>query len=240
MEKLIYLLWKDEAESRGDFSRRLLSELPHSLPPAYAHGLQLNVVDEAIRPAEHMLIENEKPRFYAMVSLWLDTALARQPAEAAMARHARRIAGYLVTESCPLRDHDRVVEAGQRSYGFSQVVLLRRPPRLTYREWLDIWQGSHTSVAIESQSTYCYRQNVIARALTADAPDIQAIVEECFPPAAMTSWQSFYGAEGDDALFMRNSRNMVQSCRRFIDFDKIEACATSEYHFQTIMPGAAR
>jgi len=51
-----------------------------------------------------------------------------------------------------------------------QVVLLRKPPRLSHEQWLEIWLGSHTQVAIDTQSTFGYRQNVIVRPLTFAAP----------------------------------------------------------------------
>ncbi len=69
--------------------------------------------------------------------------------------------------------------------------------------------------------------------LTYAAPHYDAIIEEAFPEAAMTSWQAIYDAEGDEARFNRHQQAMIDSCTRFIDFDKIDACSTSEYVFKT-------
>ena len=71
MEKLIYLLWKDEHQTRAEFSGKLLHEVAPQLTNSSALGVQVNVVDDAIVAAEHMLIENSKPRYFAMISLWL-------------------------------------------------------------------------------------------------------------------------------------------------------------------------
>ena len=84
-----------------------------------------------------------------------------------------------------------------------------------------------------TQSTFLYRQNVIARPLTPAAPPCDAIVEEAFPEAAMSSRPAFYNAPGDAALWRKHQQTMIDSCTRFIDFDKIDACATSEYVFKT-------
>lgn len=237
MEKLIYLLWKPGDEPRGQFARRLTGETAGQLLALEPAGLQLNVVDESVRPAEHMLIENSRPRYYAMVSLWLHTALERQPYEQILQASATRIAGYLVTESCPLPNTTAIAGAGERTGGFSHVVLLRRPPRLSFSDWIAIWHGSHTQVAIDTQSTFFYRQNVVARALTYAAPPYDAIIEEGFPTAAMTSWEAFYDAEGDAGRFRRHQQAMLDSCVRFIDFDKIDACSTSEYVYRRLYSG---
>jgi hypothetical protein len=67
------------------------------------------------------------------------------------------------------------------------------------------------------------------RALTHGAPRFDAIVEECFPATAMTSQHAFYDALGDDAKLDANRRRMMESSRRFIDFDRIDVIPMSEY-----------
>ncbi len=74
-------------------------------------------------------------------------------------------------------------------------MFLQRPRRLSEQQWLEVWQGSHTRVAIDTQSTFGYRQNVITRPMTYAAPPFDAIVEENFPQEAMTSQHAFYGVE---------------------------------------------
>ena len=123
-----------------------------------------------------------------------------------------------------------VPAAGGRVPGMCQVVFLQRPSRLGEQEWLAIWKDSHTSIAIDTQSTFGYRQNVIERALSEDAPALNAMIEENFPVGAMSSDHAFYGVpEGDDAALQANLEAMLQSCARFIDFDRIEVIPMSEY-----------
>lgn len=232
----MYLLWKTETENRQRFSDNILQKLAPQLAATGAPGVQINVVDEAIRPAEHMLINSALPRYYAMVSLWLETANIRRPLESLLATHAMRIAGYLVTECCPLANTQHRVGKGQRTPGFSQLALLQRPSRLSPQQWLSTWLDSHTEVALHTQSTFLYRQNVVRRPITESAPACDGIVEEGFPAAAMTSQQVFYAANNSPARCAEHQKSMFESCARFIDFDKIDVCPTSEYVYQCL-PG---
>ena len=71
--------------------------------------------------------------------------------------------------------------------------------------------------------------NVVVRALSHAAPVLDAVVEECFPAAAMTSPHAFFDAVGDDAKLQRHVQAMMDSCHRFIDFDAIDVVPTSQY-----------
>ena len=86
-----------------------------------------------------------------------------------------------------------------------------------------------TPVAIETQSTFEYRQNVVVRALTPGARPYDAIVEECFPPQAMDNPQAFFDAVGDEQKFQRNLDRMMASVGRFLDLGTIDVLATSQY-----------
>lgn len=62
-------------------------------------------------------------------------------------------------------------------------------------------------------------QNVVVRTLSLGAPAIDAVVEKCFPAAAMTDPHAFFDAVGDDSKLKRNIDSMMESCNRFIDFE---------------------
>ena len=72
-------------------------------------------------------------------------------------------------------------------------------------------------------------QNVVARALTFDAPPFDAIVEEGFPQQAFGSQHGFYGALGDKEKMRRHRAAMAESTQRFIDADSIDVVQTSQY-----------
>jgi hypothetical protein len=141
------------------------------------------------------------------------------------------IHGYLVTESEPLINTQHPGKKNQRAYGMNQVVLLRKPDSIHYEKWIDIWHNSHTQIAMETQSTFAYRQNVVARPVTRQAIALDAIVEENFPPEAMTSAHAFYNAVGDDKLLKKNQTAMFESVQRFIDLEKLDCLPMSEYNY---------
>ncbi len=229
MEKLVYLLWRPEAESADAFRDRLLASVARQLVEAGALRLQLNAADSAVAAAAGARMLATRPQPEALVSLWLDTHTARKAVEGALAEAAPRCAGYLVAESEPLVNTTQRASLGQRTPGYAQIALIQRPPRVAPAQWIEIRQGNHTRVAIETQSTFRYVQNAVVRALSYGAPSYDAIVEEGFPAAAMTSLEAFYDAVGDPAKLRANQGRMIESCQRFIDFDKIDVIPTSEY-----------
>ncbi len=230
MEKILYPVWKDGGVDGDAFRDQLLDHLAPQLLELGVRGLRLSVVDSDVAPAAGLRQEHSRPVMDAMISVWLDSSVYRGAIEAAIESHVARMVGYLVTESTPLVTD---TAEGQRTPGMAQVVFLQRPRRLSEQQWLEIWHGSHTQVAIDTQSTFGYRQNVINRPMTYAAPPFDAIIEENFPLEAMTSQHAFYGAE-TDAELQANLQAMIDSCVRFIDFDKIDVVPTSEYLIKSL------
>jgi hypothetical protein len=242
MEKLIYLLWKPQAQNIEAFRDQMVSQLAGQLTQAGAMQLRLAIADPDVEAAQKKRLLSAKlnPAPDALVSFWLNSAGLRQPAEKILADACTAISGYLVTESEPLPNTRHSTSMGQRTAGMNQVVLLRRPARLNAQEWLRLWLEQHTPIAIATQSTFGYRQNVVARVLT-DNPltqelAIDAIVEENFPPAALSSLHAFYNAlddqgKNDDTLLRKNQTAMFASVQRFIDLDKLDCLPMSEYNF---------
>ncbi|PPE75707.1 hypothetical protein C3942_02100 [Solimonas fluminis] len=232
MEKLIYTLWKPEGQAMADFAAALRGPLAAQLLQAGVRHAQLNIDDADAAPAAGVRQVATAPLPDALLQLWMDSAIAlrRRPIDALVAAAAARHDAYLVTESQPLRNERHAPAPGQRTYGFAQIALLKKPQRLGYEQWLEIWHDSHTPVAIETQSTFEYRQNVVVRALTPGARPYDAIVEECFPPEAMSDPQAFFDAAGDAEKFQRNLDRMMASVGRFLDLGTIDVLATSQYH----------
>ena len=233
MEKLMYAVWKDPQLSGDAFRMQLTDQLIPSLTALGCRRIRISVVDSAVAPAMGRLTENSGPATDGMISLWVNSSVFRQPMEQAIDQYVVRKNGYLVTESEALIDDEAPRNLEKRVEGMCHVVFLTRPSRLSYEQWLDIWHNSHTQIAIDTQSTFGYRQNVIVRTLTYGAPLFDAIIEENFPAGAMESANVFYDAEGDDAKLQKNQQAMMESCARFIDFDKIDIVPTSEYLFDS-------
>ncbi|HVT36132.1 MAG TPA: hypothetical protein VHE37_11120 [Nevskiaceae bacterium] len=234
MEKVIYVLWKDAAADGAAWMQRLRSELaPRLRALPCVHGVKLNLCDADVAPAAALRQQHTQPQPDALVQLWLDSAIAHLRAEVdrAVGAHAQKSAAWLVTESQPLRNSKHAPRPGERTYGFAQVALLKKPEKLPYADWLDVWHNSHTQVAVETQSTFEYIQNVVVRALTPGAPAWDAMVEECFPPEAMADPYTFFDARGDEAKFKRNLQRMMDSVQRFIELGRLDVLPTSQYRY---------
>ena len=230
MDKVIYVLWRHPAAELASFCERVRETLPGELRAAGARRVRINVSDADVGRAAGVRQAVLKPAPDALVQVWLDDHAAnRGPIEAAVTACAVRTAGYLVNEIQPKANSLHPPGRGGRTYGFAQIALLRRPARLSQDEWLGIWLNSHTAVAIETQSTFEYVQNVVIRPLTQGAPPLDGIVEECFPPGAMTDYKVFFDAPGDEAKFKANLQRMMQSVGRFIEPGQIDVLPTSQY-----------
>jgi hypothetical protein len=235
MEKVIYALWKPNGQSRDDFNAHLLGSLAPKLTDM-AKAVRLNIQDEFVANGSSPKMVCTHPQMDAIVQLWVDTSFApaRAPIDKVIKAVSSRFEAWLVTEAVPIVNKDHIAADGERTPGFSQFVFLGRPQRLTWEAWQYNWQTLHTGPAIDTQSNFEYRQNLVVRPLTYGAPNYAGIVEECFPIEALNDEAVFYDAVGNPEKLAANQHAMQASCARFIDFDKIDCIPTSQYDFKTI------
>ena len=136
---------------------------------------------------------------------------------------------YRVTEHRRL--DPPAVPNGERADALTNIAVLRRPDRMSQAEYLDYWLVQHTPIAIRTQATFGYIQNVVEEALTESAPAIAAIVEELFPMAAMTDTHAFYGSGGDDEELNRRFTTLMTSVARFGAGTGLDLVPTSRYRW---------
>jgi hypothetical protein len=231
MEKLIYALWRDDVRDPDAFREALVERLGPALTGvAGVHGVRVAAADSDVADAAARRMISHPPAPDAALSLWVDHAGAAAAWEPLIADQVKRMSAYLVAEAEPLvsqRAHPS--QPGERVYGMCHVVFLRKPEAQSKEEWFAVWKDSHTQVAIDTQSTFGYRQNVVVRAMGEDVLPFDAIVEEHFPPEAMASDHAFYATGGDEALLQARTATMMESCARFIDFEHIDVIPMSEY-----------
>jgi hypothetical protein len=233
MEKIICALWKAEGESREDFNAQLIAKLPAQLKELGAKQIRLNIEEAVTEPAAPLRQSRGAPQHDALVQFWLPSAhrLFREKIDGLLDRTAARWAGWLVLESTVIPNQDHPPQVRERNWGWSQMAFLSLPQGMAHEDWQRIWQEDHTSVAIETQANFEYVQNLVVRPLTPNAPPYVAIVEECFPDAAMTDPFAFFDAVGDKAKFAANLDRMMTSCARFITPGTIDVIPTSQYNF---------
>ena len=233
MEKVLYVLWREPGCTGDELRDTLVGRLAPTLLAAGAASVQVNVADAAIEPAAGLRQTTAVGPVDAVVGVWVDSAIddRRKPFDDAVGTTpgVARFAAYLVTESEPLRNTAHPPDEHGRTPGFAQLVFLRCPARLTHEAWVARWHDHHTDVALDTQSTFRYVQNVVTRRLTPDAPAVDAMVEECFPAGAMSDPHVFFDAEGDDDKLRRNLSAMVESVSAFLDLDNLDVVPTSQY-----------
>jgi hypothetical protein len=229
MEKLLYVVWRDPALEAAAFRDRLIGPVAERLLGYGAKKLSMNVSDEHSAYAEGIRITRMADPIAATISLWLDSVLDRAPHEEVIAETTARHAGYSVLESVPIVNTTQIVKPGQRTPGIQTIGFIEQKQGMDYEAWREQWQGHHTRVAIETQSTFQYIQNVVFRRLTETGPNWAAIVEEGFPAAAATDPMIFYDAGGSEERLEEHRRRMIESCTKFIDFDRLESHPFSEY-----------
>jgi hypothetical protein len=229
MEKVIAVLMR--ADSNEDWCARQRGPVADAVLELGVPGLSVNVRDDAVRHSL-MTLTTLDPPVAAVVSLWTHQCYGDQMSAALtlLEKECDQLGAYLVTESVPLAGPE--TGSGCRTSGLANVALLRRPAELDQATWLARWQRDHTSVAIETQSTFGYTQNWVVRTLTPDAPGIAGIVEELFPTEAITDLKAFFGAADDNDLQNRLSR-MVASTTAFGANENIDTVPTSRYVFKT-------
>lgn len=224
VEKLVYVGWKRADASLPAVREALLGPTAKALVAGGARGVTVLLADDHAAPG--LRIARRDPT--SVVSLWVDSALGRAPLEAALRAVLPRLAGWLALESVPLRNATVPVAPGGRLPGLYTVAFLEKPDALEYATWLARWQGEHTAIAIATQRTFLYVQNVLVRPVTDDAPPWAAIVEEAFPAEAATDPLRFYAAT-TNAELVAQQRRMAASCERFIDFARFETLPMSAY-----------
>jgi hypothetical protein len=218
--KVIYALWGQSLETT------LLAPSWHNtLQRAGATRLHVNVDDADVAAAKLRITTFAAP-VSAVVTAWLDA----EPADLsrAVTGISERCAGWEVEERTPLIPPDTA--PGQRTPGLAQIAFLRIPADLDEAEWRHRWQDLHTTVAVETQATFGYTQNRVLRPILGDER-VDAIVEELFPMAAMTSLHAFYGSGGDDAELGRRLDRMMKSVSSFGADRDLDSVPTSRYVF---------
>ncbi|MBT5216014.1 MAG: EthD domain-containing protein [Gammaproteobacteria bacterium] len=227
MEKIVFKLWRSDSNSLEKFKKSLLVDLPKTLESLISE-LQINIADEDVNEAAALAQTNYSQNPDAIVFIKVASQYYSENIISILQSFATKVEGFIVSESIILQD-DSKDHQGKRSEGFSQVVFLEKPLEMTEFNWFDHWTHHHTKIAIETQSNFTYIQNTVVRPLQKDSPNFIAVIEECFPSEAMSNPSIFYNAENDSELLLKNTELMMDSCSRFIDFQKIEVIPTSRY-----------
>lgn len=224
--KTMYLVRRDPTPLGGP-------DLRAGLAGAGALRVQLNLDDEHVAPA--LRLSTADP-VNAVLSVWSDPA--HDPAEVAavVTDAVGPTSGWLVDERRRLDPAERY--DGSRAEELANVAVLRRPADLDRATWLQRWLVDHTAVAIRTQATSGYVQNICVAPLGPPAPEdarVEALVEELFPAAAVHDVHAFYGSGGDDAELGRRLEQLMASVAR-IGADRDLDLVPSSRHLWDVDP----
>jgi len=202
-----------------------------TLAAAGATAVQVNLDDDAV--ADALRFGPGEP-ITALVSVWTDGDIAPLVDAVASATGDPNLHGYRVSER--VRLDPAPTSDGVRSGVMAQVALLRRPDSMSPEEYLTYWMHTHTGIAIRTQNTSAYIQNIVEQALTPASPTLSAIVEEHFPMAAMSDPHEFYGSRGDDAELGRRMTELMTSVAAFGADQGLDLVPTSRYFWSLSGP----
>ena len=230
--------WRSSSTSSGSrppprtrtFARGCWATSPRKLAKLGARGLTLHLSDRAdVADVLRARISKLAAPVSGLVSFWLDSADERAPLERVLAEATSRLAGYLVVESVPLRNTTHPAPLGRRTPGVVMLALIERPERLA---WEDVdratgmgrtgrsrWRRSARSCTCATWS--CARSRRSA-ALGGDR-------RGGIPHRGGHRSDALVQGRGLPETLKRNVARMVESCRAFLDLDRVESHPMSEY-----------
>ncbi len=206
--------------------------------------VQVNLDDAPV--AEAMRLPRSSPPISALVSVWGPAPGSPELAgvvallDEVVTAAAGALRGWQVDERRPIAPEE--AWDGTRAEALANIALLRRPDDLSHEEWLHRWLVDHTPVAIETQGTFGYVQNIVVAPVpgtggSRDAdPPVAALVEELFPMAAVTDMHAFYGTGGSDEELSARLTRMLASVARFGADRDLDLVPTSRYLYRTAQP----
>ena len=231
----MFSLWRPEQQS-AEHWRDALIKLQDMLEVLGAREIRVMVVDQDVKKAspQRMTASTQPPD--GMLSIRLEGASGLDPVLGLLQKHVARLHAYQVKESMPCTEKRSARKAqlgiktriGERAPGMCQVALFKCPPRLQREQWTRYWR-EHGFNAYILQSIFDCRQNTVIKALTSDAPEIDAIVEEHYPDAAIGNPDGFYGTQGNSELLYAREQATSESVCRFMDFGSLDCILTSFY-----------
>ncbi len=242
MNKFGYLLWPLDRMDPSARRRILLDETAPKLLETGIDGLQINIADDRARvrsPAPNW--PWLAPAFVAQVNLWTDDPAARERCETLLAEAGFRLAGYRFDEwlytdygDHPTAGSPRNWPDGERSPGILAVTLIRRPPRVPPKLWMQRWFGRQSPMSEWMQPRARYVRNLVSETVTADAPPLDGVVEEAWPTGEhVTNPYLFYGASNPFQL-IRHMAIMLRSVTSMLSLLKIRTVMMSEYFVRSV------
>lgn len=228
MEKLVYLFGEAEVGTIPSGCRALRDRVLESvskLQKAGASQMTFTVADVEDPDVGKIAQFNNTGLIDGQLSLWVDTIDDRAEIESIVSGFAKRLAGYLVTESV-VRDYPASAQArpvGEPSPGVATFTTFPKPRHLDDELFFARWHGSHGPLSLEIHPLTRYVRNSVARVLTPGAPPLRAIVSESVESASIAAdVEIFYGGR-------EGRKRIVKDLLSFAEIESMSSVVMREY-----------
>lgn len=121
------------------------------------------------------------------------------------------------------------VHSGETFSGTIQLCCFERREGLSDEALEHIWFEEHVQVAIDTQNTLGYRQNLVLRS---SHETLDGIVEEHFPIEAANSLNAFFADGDDEAKMMSNIHALTESSERVLDLERSSVVHMTEHRLR--------
>jgi hypothetical protein len=240
MEKVVFVAFaRDDAPplDGGDIRTFIAGSLG-TLDPGRYPGLALQVEDVAAnqRWRGNRPLPNGRPM--ATVSVWTECADDVADVADAVATLSSHHAGYVVTEAVPRWWTNRATSDDEPRAGFVVTSMLCRAVGMTPDQFLRHWRDVHMPMSLRIHPQWTYVRNVVARPLTPNAPEVDAICEEGFEQLDdILDPQRFYGADHHPTRVEANRAAIGDDVPKFLDTRRTQTSIMRDYTLRDLRAG---
>ena len=121
------------------------------------------------------------------------------------------------------------LNSGETFSGTIQLCCFERREGLSNAALEQIWFTEHVQVAIDTQNTLGYRQNLVLRS---SHERLDGIVEEHFPIEAANSLTAFFADGDDEVKMMSNIHVLTESSERVLDLERSSVIHMTEHRLR--------
>jgi len=223
MEKEIYLVRGNKAESREAFSQRIFTAINALIANSKPKTVSLTITDK--EPPKISIIPFGKSKI-AAISI-VQPEVSPEPNLLAL----EGLAGaYKVWEDLPV-SYEKDWKDLAPTPGACLLTLFRQKKSIDYDTFIDRWHNGHTPLSLELHPLWHYSRNVVKESLT-DGPEWwDGIVEEhTRTQSELLNPVKFFGG----ALKMPyNMFRVYKDVRSFLDYGSVEPYLVTEYRMKS-------
>ena len=110
-----------------------------------------------------------------------------------------------------------------------QLCCFERREGLSDEALEQIWFQEHVQVALDTQNTLGYRQNLVLRS---SHDQLDGIVEEHFSIEAASSLTAFFANGDDEVKMMSNIHVLTESSERLLDLERSSVIHMTEHRLR--------